>query len=258
MHDRAGSRAGPGAGRQADRSRAAGARARHAGRDHAAHPQRPPHGGRDAVGRDRPQARLGRSRTRHDPVQVFGLGGTKLRRVSGPRRDARAGGRFQRLRRQGALGREDYRVSAPAFDVQARAEHPGRQRGPVRGDLGRGVLQRTRGRALRRAQLRGHRGGRGPGRSRLRVHDPGAGHLPGRYRKEFRRGHVGRDCLRAGRNRRVRQDALQSYRSRSGNGRHPGGRRNRCVTGSRATPRRPAARAPTGSSTTSSSFCPSS
>ncbi len=58
LHDRAGSWPGEGAGRQADRLRQAGHRERHAGGVHAADPQRGPHRGRDALRRNRAQARL--------------------------------------------------------------------------------------------------------------------------------------------------------------------------------------------------------
>ena len=55
-----------------------------------------------------------------------------------------------------------------------RGEHHRRQHGAVRRDHGRGLLPRRRRRALLRAQQRRHRGGRGRGRPRLRVHDAAA------------------------------------------------------------------------------------
>ena len=133
-----------------------------------------------------------------DSLHVHRLGRTELRSVSGARRDAGTGRRCQRLRRQGTLGRQADRLSAAQFHVPAGEEHSDRQRGAVRRDVRRGVLQRPRGRALRRAQFRRDRGGRRRGRSRLRVHDQGPGDRAGRYRQELRGRHDGRHRVRAG------------------------------------------------------------
>jgi glutamate synthase (NADPH/NADH) large chain len=62
----------------------------------------------------------------------------------------------------------------------------------------RGVLPRSGGRALLRAQLRRHRRGRGRGRPRLRVHDRRPGGDARAHRPQLRRRHVGRHRLRVG------------------------------------------------------------
>ena len=64
-------------------------RERHAGRVQAAHPQRAPHGGRDALRRDRAALRLGRAARRHHPLPVQRLGRPELRRVPRQGRHAR-------------------------------------------------------------------------------------------------------------------------------------------------------------------------
>ena len=104
--------------------------------------------------RDRAALRLGGAARRHHPLQVHRLGRAELRRVPGQGRDARARRRRQRLRRQGTLGRPADRLSAARLDVPAGGEHPHRQRGALRRDQRRGVLQRHGRRALRGAQLR--------------------------------------------------------------------------------------------------------
>ena len=115
------------------------------------------------------------------------IGGAELRGVSGARRDAGTGRRRERLRRQGAFGRQADRVSAARFDVRAGRKHFDRKCCFIRRDVGRGVLQRTRGRAIRGAQFRRDGGGRRRGRSRLRVHDQGPGDRAGRDREKISR-----------------------------------------------------------------------
>ena len=56
---------------------------------------------------------------RHDPAALQGLGGAELRGVRAARHDADPGRRRQRLRRQGAVGRQDHRLSAGRLDVRA-------------------------------------------------------------------------------------------------------------------------------------------
>ena len=83
-------------------------------------------------------------------------------------------------------------------DVRAGRKYSGRQRRAVRRHQRRGILQRHGGRALRRAQLRRHRGCGRPGRSRLRVHDQRSRDRARQDRPELRRRHVGRHRLRVG------------------------------------------------------------
>ena len=81
------------------------------------------------------------------------------------------GGRRQRLHRQGALRRAHRRLPADGSHLRRRGERHHRQRGLLRGHRRRGLHPRRGRRALLRAQLGRHRGGRGRGRPRLRVHD---------------------------------------------------------------------------------------
>ena len=82
---------------------------------------------------------------------------------------------------------------------------------------GRVLLPRRRGRALRRPQLGGHRGGRGHGRPRLRIHDGRhrGGDRPDRA--QLRGRHVGRHRLRARRGGRL-PPPLQHGDGRAGDG----------------------------------------
>ena len=57
---------------------------------------------------------------RHDPAALQGLGRAELRRVRAARHDADARRRRQRLRRQGAVRRQDHRLPAGRLDVRAR------------------------------------------------------------------------------------------------------------------------------------------
>ena len=108
---------------------------------------------------------------RHDPRRVRGHRRPELRRVPRARRDVRAAGRDERLRRQGPVGRSHRRLSRPGLSGQARGEHRHRQHGDVRRDRRRSVFPRRRGRALLRAQLGRVGGRRRHRRSRLRIHD---------------------------------------------------------------------------------------
>ena len=100
-----------------------------------------------------------------------GSAGPELRRVRSQRRHARTRRRHQRLPRQGPFRRPHHRLSAEDFELPAGRKHPGRQRRSLRRNQRRSLPERHRRRALRRAQLRRHRGGRRRGRPRLRVHD---------------------------------------------------------------------------------------
>ena len=133
-----------------------------------------------------------------------GIGRAELRRLRVARHDARARGRRQRLRRQGAVGRHP-------GDRARRRESPFRARRAVivgntvlyGATSGQRLLRRARRRALRRAQQRRHRGRRGRRRSRLRVHDRRHRRRPRHHRPQLRRRHERRRRLRARRGRRA-------------------------------------------------------
>ena len=97
-----------------------------------------------------------------------------------------------------------------------------RQHGALRRDRRRVLFPRRRRRALRRAQLRRHRGRRGHRRPRLRIYDRRRRRRDRPDRPQFRGRHVGRHRLCARRGRHVRQ-ALQSRHGRARASR--GGRR---------------------------------
>ena len=85
--------------------------------------------------------------------QFTGSRRPELRRIPGQGRDAGTRRRRQRLRGQRTFGRTADRLSAAHFHVPTGREYPDRQRGAVRRDQRRGVLQRHGGRALRGAQF---------------------------------------------------------------------------------------------------------
>ena len=72
-----------------------------------ADPQREPHGRHDARLRGDAALRRRRAARRHDPAAVHRIGGPELRRVRAARHHADARRRLERLRRQGAVGRQD-------------------------------------------------------------------------------------------------------------------------------------------------------
>ena len=80
--------------------------------------------------------------------------------------------------------------------VRRRGADHRRQRHPLRRHRRRGVHPRPGGGALLRAQLGRHRGRRGRGRPRLRVHDRRPGRRARADRAQLRRRHVGRHRLR--------------------------------------------------------------
>ena len=172
-----------------------------------------------------------------DTIQLHfnGLGRAELRRVRAARHDADAGRRRQRLRGQGAVGRQARRLPAARRDLRRRGEHPDRQRRALRRDQRRGVHPRHGRRALRRAQQRRQRGRRGRGRPRLRIHDrrprrrarPDGAQLRGR--------HVGRRRLRAGRRGALVRAPLQHGDGRPGQARGSGRGRGGEGAGRRAT-----------------------
>ena len=131
---------------------------------------------------------------------VHRLGRAELRRVYLPGHAPRAGGRGERLRRQGVERRRDHDPAVPAGGVRRRlapaAHH--RQHRALRRN-GRQALRRGTGRrSVRGAQLRRDRGDRRRGEPLLRVHDVGdrGGARP--RRPELRRRDVERRGLRAG------------------------------------------------------------
>ena len=147
-------------------------------------------------------------------LSLQGHGRAELRRVAGARRHARSRRRGQRLRRQGPVRRQADRAPRPQLRHRAGGEHHRRQHGAVRRHHRRVLLPRRGRRALRRAQLRRGRRGRGHRRPRLRIHDGrrGGGDRP--HGAQLRGRHVGRHRLRAGRGRHLRA-ALQSLHDRS-------------------------------------------
>ncbi len=84
--------------------------------------------GRDALRRDRAQARVEGPGAGDDSLLVHRIGRTELRSVPGARRDAGTGRRRERLRRQGTLGRQADRLSAAQVDVPAGRKHSDRKR----------------------------------------------------------------------------------------------------------------------------------
>ena len=129
-------------------------------------------------------------------IKFVGSAGQSFGAFLPPRRHAQHRGRFERPPGQGPLRREDRRLPASQFALQAGGEHHHRQCGFLRRHLGRGLRMRHGGRALLRAQLGPHGGRRGRGRSCLRIHDRRQGGHSGAHRAQLRRGHVGRRRLR--------------------------------------------------------------
>ena len=147
---------------------------------------------------DHPSLRRRGPAGRHHPRPFQWLGGAELRRLPAAWRDHDPGRRCQRLPREGALGRAHHRLSTPPRELRPGGEHHRRQRGPVRCHERRGVLARDRRGALRGAEQRGAGGGRGRGRSWLRVHDGRTDRGDWSYRAQLRRRDVGWDRLRPG------------------------------------------------------------
>ena len=98
-------------------------------------------------------------------------------------------------------------VVRPSIDFRgvATQQHHHRQHRAVRRDHRRGLLQRRGRRALRRAPVGRHRGGRRHRRPRLRVHDRRHRGGAGQDRPQLRGRHVRRHRLRLRRGRPVRQ-----------------------------------------------------
>ena len=137
----------------------------------AADPQRESHRRHDARLPGDEALRRRRTARRHDPAALHRIGRPELRRLRAARHHADARGRLERLHRQGAVGRQDHRLSAGGVHVRRRRQHHHRQRRALRRDERRGLLPRRRRRAVRRPQQRRADGRRRRRRSRLRIHD---------------------------------------------------------------------------------------
>ena len=113
-----------------------------------------------------------RAARRHDQDQVQRLGRPELRRLRAPRDDADARRRRQRLRRQGALGRQDHRLSRRETATFVPEDNILIGNVALYGATERpGLLPRPRRRAVLRPQQRRPGRRRGHRRPRLRVHD---------------------------------------------------------------------------------------
>ena len=200
----------------------AGDRPRGEGPGRAADPEHPP-GGRQHHRQRADQAlRPRRTAGRYHPSEVRRLRRPELRCLRAAGHDPRAGGRRQRLLRQGAFGGEADPLPAGRVAVRApRGDHH-RQRLLLRGDRRGGLHQRHGRGAFLRAQQRRARRRRGGGGPRLRVHDRGPRRRPRADRAQLRRRHVGRHRLRARRGRGLRRP-LQSRDVRPRPGLRSGG-----------------------------------
>ncbi len=168
-----------------------------AGAGTGADPQREPHGRHDPRPRGHQALQGRRAARRHHRHHLHGLGGSVVRSVRAERDDAAAGGRRERLRRQGPLRRADRGASRPRRHVRGREADHRRQRHRLRRDRRRDLRARTGRRALLRPQLRCDRGRRRCRRPRLRVHDRRPRRRARAHRPQLRRWHVRRRRLRA-------------------------------------------------------------
>ena len=191
----------------ADRKGAGGARSRRAGEDRRGDQQHRPQRRRDAVRRGGQDLRPCRPAARHHPGQLQGHRGTGVRRLACARRHLRSRRRSQRLCRQGPVRRPHHRQAAAQFRHRAGGIDHRRQHRDVRRDRGRMLFPRHRRRALRGAQFRRGRGGRGRRRSLLRIHDRRHRRGARQDRAQLRGRHVGRHRLCAGRDRRFRRSS---------------------------------------------------
>ena len=198
LHQAAGPRPRQGARQRADPDRRAGPRARRAGAGPARGPQRQPHRRHDARPRGhqalprrgaarrhhRPDLdRLGRPVVRRLPAARASRCGSRATPTTTSARGSPAAGSWS-----GPTGR---RPSPPSEQIIA---------GNVIGygaTVGRGLPPRRRGGAVLRPQLRRHRGRRGRGRPRLRVHDRRPRRRARPDRPQLRRRHERRLRVRA-------------------------------------------------------------
>ncbi|EFL26930.1 glutamate synthase large subunit [Streptomyces himastatinicus ATCC 53653] len=188
---RAGPRPGEGPGQRADQARGGRAergvrRVRPAGPRPGRDPQHQPDRRHHARSRGDAEVRRRGPAGRHHRHHLHRLGRPVLRRVRAPRCHAAAGGRRQRLRRQGPVRRPRDRPPGPGRRPPRRVlDHRG-QHPRVRRDRRRDVSARQGRRAVLRPQLGRDRGLRGRGRPRLRVHDRRPGRRPRPDRAQLR------------------------------------------------------------------------
>ena len=133
------------------------------------------------------QVRNDRAAARPSDCAAARFGGPVARRIRGAGREAGSVRRRQRLRRQGALGRDDHRASGAVVDVAEPAEHDRRQHRALWRDGRQAVRGGAGGRAVRRPQLRCDGGDRGLRLECVRVHDRRHGRRARRCRRQFRR-----------------------------------------------------------------------
>ena len=140
----------------------------------AADPQREPRGRHDHRQRDHAQVRAPTGLP-EDTIQLHfkGSAGQSFGAFMPRGMTLHARGRRQRLRRQGAVRRQDHRLSRRQARPSCRGEHHHRQRRALRRDQRRGVHPRHGRRALRRAQQRR------AARSSRRVGDHGCEYMTG-------------------------------------------------------------------------------
>ena len=154
--------------------------------------------GRDAIGRDCAAARIERPRTGHHPFAFTGSAGQSFGAFLARGVTLELEGDANDYVGKGLSGGKLIVYPPRGFDVRSGRKHFDRKCCFIRRNLGRGVLLRTRGRAIRGAQFGRDGGGRRRGRSRLRVHDQGPGDRARRNGEKFCRGHDRRDRVRAG------------------------------------------------------------
>ena len=181
-----------------------------------ADPQRQPHGRHDARLRgDQAATAAPGCPTTRSSIALHRLGRPELRRVRAARHHADARRRRERLRRQGAVGRQADRLSAEGVDVRAprRTSSSATSRSTARPAARRTSAASPASGS--RAQQRRARRRRGRRRPRLRVHDRRPRRRARPDRAELRRRHERRHRLRARRDRRLRSAAATSRWSTS-------------------------------------------
>ncbi len=104
-----------------------------------AHPQRPPHGGRDPQQPHRQAARRQGTARRHLRPDLHRLGRPELRGLPGQGRDDEAHRRRQRLPGQGPFRRADHRADPARLALRSQGKRDRRQHAALRGDQRRGL-----------------------------------------------------------------------------------------------------------------------
>ena len=129
-------------------------RSRRAGEDRGDDQEHRPHRRRDALRRDRQALRPHGTSRRHDPREAQRHGRTKLRRMACARHHLRAGGRSQRLCRQGPLGRAaSSSIRRTSDQHRAGGVDHRRQHSAVRRDRGRRLFPRHRAASASRCAI---------------------------------------------------------------------------------------------------------